>query len=78
MQNTLKTAPSRYAVERNTGGQWENWSMGDDEQTPLTYATRAQAEAAIAEHLRDCRAAVRAGELSSMPDTKAGLRVVEV
>jgi hypothetical protein len=42
---------------------WVNcWT--DDNEAPVTYPTREEAEAAVTEHLEDVAAAVRAGDMA--------------
>ena len=59
------TAEQRWEVLTLTGNYWENvWSI--DEQ-PEIFESAAEADAALAEHLRDCQWAVNAGHLDDMP-----------
>ena len=59
------TAAQRWEVLTLVGNDWENvWSI--DEQ-PEIFESAAEADAALAEHLRDCQWAVNAGHLDDMP-----------
>ena len=55
----------RWEVLTLIGNHWENvWEL--DEQ-PETFESYGDADAALAEHLRDCQWAVNAGHLDEMP-----------
>ena len=56
----------RWEVQTLIGNDWENVWTCDDE--PETFASHYEADAILAEHLRDCRMAVDAGDLDDMPD----------
>jgi hypothetical protein len=58
------SAPS-WEVLTRIGHRWENvWSLDEE---PETFASYEEADAALAEHLRDCRYAVDAGHLEDVP-----------
>lgn len=56
----------RWEVLTLIGNHWENVWTCDDE--PVTFASRYEADAELADHLRDCRMAFDAGDLEDMPD----------
>ncbi len=59
----------RWAVLTLTGNHWENvWSLDGE---PETFDSYADADAALAEHLRECQWAVAAGHLDYMPTRDA-------
>ena len=55
----------RWEVLTLVGNHWLNVWESDDE--PETFASYEKAEAALAEHLRDCRYAVELGDLADVP-----------
>jgi hypothetical protein len=65
----------RFAVETLIGDEWTNEWRVDHE--PLTFATRAEAEAELEEHLEACQNAYDAGHLGSLP-SRDEFRIVEV
>jgi hypothetical protein len=66
----------RFEVRQLVGDTWENtWSDGDNQ--PATFATPGEAEKAVREHVRECRAAVRAGRMQDAPHV-TDFRVCEV
>lgn len=72
----------RYEVQTEMLSGWENcWTTDAGEHnpngTPVTYATREEAQQAIADHIADCINAVEAGDMIDSPDPTS-LRVVEV
>jgi len=59
----------RWAVLTLTGNNWENmWSVDD---MPWTFASYAQAEEEIYEHIRDCELAIQAGDMTDAPTRDA-------
>lgn len=73
---------ARYEVQTETLSGWENcWVTDAGESnpngTPVTYATREEAEQAIQDHIADCINAVEGGDLMDSPDPTS-LRVVKV
>ena len=47
------------------GDDWDNvWSIDDE---PEIFESAAEADAALAEHLRDCQLAVDEGDMSDAP-----------
>ena len=63
------TAAQRWEVLTLTGNYWENvWSIDDE---PLTFASYAQAEEEIYEHIRDCELAVDEGDMIDAPSRDA-------
>lgn len=56
----------RWEVLTLIGNDWANVWTCDDE--PVTFASHYEADAELAEHLRDSRLAVDAGDLEDMPD----------
>ena len=78
---TEQTA-TRYEVQTEMLSGWENcWTTDAGEHnpngTPVTYATREEAEQAIKDHIADCIDAVERGDMMDSPDPTS-LRVVEV
>ena len=72
----------RYEVQTEMLSGWENcWTMDAGEHnpngTPVTYATREEAQQAIDEHVAECIEAVETGDMSDCPDA-TNFRVVEV
>ncbi len=69
----------RFAGETLMGCEFENcWHESDEKgERLLTFATRAEAEAGLREHLKDVRAAVKAGHMES-GYSKSDFRIVEV
>lgn len=62
----------QWVVLTLTGNYWENvWSQDGE---PETFDSYGDADAALAEHLRDCRYAVDAGHLDNMP-TRDSFRI---
>jgi hypothetical protein len=56
----------RYEVHREVPAGWKNcWT--DDDGNPLTFETRDDAAATIADHINDCLDAVRAGNMIDAP-----------
>lgn len=55
----------RWEVLTRVGDYMENVWSADGE--PETFASAEEADAALAEHLRDCRHAVDAGHLEDVP-----------
>jgi hypothetical protein len=45
----------KFEVQTRIGATWENVWTEDD--APLTFATPAEAESALLDHLNDCQAA---------------------
>ena len=73
---------TRYEVQTEMLSGWENcWTTDAGEHnsngTPVTYATREEAEQAIQDHIADCIDAVESGDMMDSPDPTS-LRVVEV
>ena len=68
--------PTRFAVQtRFFPDQWENcWTV---DGAPLTFATRAEAQAELDAHLADIADAVAAGDMIDGYDP-ADFRIVEV
>lgn len=67
--------PKRFAVETRFLYGWENcWTVDD---MPMTFATRAEAEAELSAYLADIAAAVEAGDMVEAYDPDDS-RVVEV
>lgn len=67
--------PKRFAVESRFLCGWENcWTIDDQ---PLTFATRADAEAELKSHLAEVAEAVAAGDLFDGYD-REDFRIVEV
>jgi hypothetical protein len=65
-----------YEVQTEMLIGWENcWT--DAEGKPVTYATREEAIAAIADHIIDCVDAVDAGDMIDAPEPSE-FRIVEV
>lgn len=63
------TAAQQWAVLTLIGNYWENvWSLDGE---PETFDSYGDADAALAEHLRDCQWAVDAGHLDDMPTRDA-------
>jgi hypothetical protein len=59
----------RWVVLTLTGNHWENmWSVDD---MPWTFASYAQAEEEIYEHIRDCELAIQAGDMTDAPTRDA-------
>jgi hypothetical protein len=59
----------RWEVLTLIGNHWENvWSLDGD---PETFDSYDDADAALAEHLRDCQWAVDAGHLDDTPTRDA-------
>ena len=59
------TAAQCWEVLTLTGNYWENvWSLDGE---PEKFDSYGDADAALSEHLRDCRWAVDAGQLDDMP-----------
>ena len=78
---TEQTA-TRYEVQTEMLSGWENcWTTDAGERnpngTPVTYATREDAEQAIKDYIADCIDAVESGDMMDSPDPTS-LRVVEV
>lgn len=74
---TVNAAPPRYEVQtRFYGDHWENCWL-DESGKPITYATRAEARAAIADIVTDTTQAMAAGHLldAFFPDE---FRIVKV
>ena len=72
----------RYEVQTEMLSGWENcWTTDAGEHnangTPVTYATREEAEQAIQDYIADCIDAVESGDMMDSPDPTS-LRVVEV
>jgi hypothetical protein len=65
----------RYEVQTAMLSAWENcWT--DDDGNPVTFDTRDDAAAAIADHINDCLEAVRNGDLIDAPELDS-FRIVE-
>jgi hypothetical protein len=63
----------RWEVLTLVGNHWLNvWELDEE---PETFASYEEADAALAEHLRDCRYAVNLGHLEDMP-TRDEFRIV--
>jgi hypothetical protein len=63
------TAAQRWEVLTLTGNYWENvWSI--DEQ-PEIFDSYGDADAALAEHLRECQLAVDEGDMPDAPTRDA-------
>ena len=59
----------RWEVLTLIGNNWENvWSTDDE---PWTFASYAQAEEEIYEHIRDCELAIQAGDMTDAPTRDA-------
>jgi hypothetical protein len=59
----------QWVVLTLTGNYWENvWELDGE---PETFDSYGDADAALAEHLRDCQWAVDAGHLDDMPTRDA-------
>lgn len=66
---------SKFVIETRMFCGWENtWS--DDEETPVSFESVDQAQAALAEHLADLREAVAGGHMSDY--SPEDFRIVEV
>ena len=70
---TSEQTATRYEVQTEMLSGWENcWTTGAGEHnpngTPVTYATRAEAEQAIQDHIADCVDAVESGDMMDSPD----------
>lgn len=67
----------KYAVETNFyGDKWENcWK--DNDENPLLFDTREEAEQEIKDHICDCINAVEGGDMEDSPDP-ADFRIVEI
>lgn len=75
VRDPRETITSRYEVQTQMLTAWENCWTGDDEN-PVTFDTRDEASAAIADHINDCLDAVRNGDLMDAPDLDS-FRIVE-
>lgn len=65
----------RYEVQTAMLSGWENcWT--DDDGNPVTFDTRDDAAAAIADHINDCLEAVHNGDLIDAPELDS-FRIVE-
>lgn len=61
----------RFIAETELGGDWENcWTdtPEDSPAVPSSYATLAEAIAAIKEHIHDCKEAVKGGDMLDFPN----------
>jgi hypothetical protein len=62
----------RWEVLTLVGNDWDNvWSLDGE---PEIFESAAEADAALAEHLRDCQWAVDEGDMSDAP-TRAAFRI---
>ena len=63
------TAAQRWVVLTREGNYWENvWTIDDE---PETFDSYGDADAALAEHLRECQWAVDEGDMSDAPSRDA-------
>ena len=68
----------RYEVQTEMLGTWENcWTDAGNNDCPLTFTTRDEAQEAIDDHIIDCINAVESGDMYDSPD-HTDFRVVEV
>jgi hypothetical protein len=63
------SAAQRWEVLTFVSHHWENvWSIDDE---PELFESAAEADAALAEHLRECQWAVDEGDMSDAPSRDA-------
>lgn len=66
----------RYEVQTLFINQWENcWS--DEDGKPITYASEAEAQADIDDHIKSCEEAFEQGYIQDVP-SRDDLRIVPV